>query len=370
MLILGLRAIYLNLSYKTGLYGTSFLIFLFFWCVYSVRIAYDTLLNKDELGFSPALYFSFAILLSFITTIGCFTKVAFWKWKYFVKVLLVLLAVLNVLILVSVVTAPADYVIERGFRFEGNERLNPITSGMIAAFLLVLIFVKVHNGEISIKTSLVFFLLASLSIVNLVTTLSKGPILFAGLSLLLILFRLVKKGVLRALSIVVVGIVGVNAIMSFFGIGEILNLVVDRFIGIGERDESTAERILLYSNAWKQFLAEPLTGDFLEERTLRIYPHNMVIEALMALGVFGGLLFLIYYLMSWLRLAMVILRTNVHIVTLIALYGFISSMISGSLSMGPEIWYCFAFAHVFYHQYLIARKAQIVAHSAIGTITK
>lgn len=358
MLILGLRAIYLNLKWKTGLYGTPFLIFLFFWCVYSVRIAYDTILNAHELGSSPALYFNFAILLSFITTIGCFTKVAFWKWKHFVKVLFMVLIILNVLIVISVVTAPTDYIIERGFRFEGNERLNPITSGMIAAFLLVLIFVKVHNGQISKKTALFFLLLAALSVVNLVTTLSKGPILFAVLSMLFILFRLLTKGALKTVAIIAVGVIGVGSIMSYFGIVDIVNLVLERFIGIGERDESTAERILLYSNAWKQFLAAPLTGDFLEERVLRIYPHNMILEALMALGIFGGLLFLLYYIISSLRIVIVILRTNVHIVSLIVFYGFISSMISGSLSMGPEIWYCFAFAHVFYHQYLINRQAQ------------
>jgi len=366
VLILGLKAIHLNMKWKKGLYGLPFLLFLFFWCIYCVRIAHDTLLSADELGSSPALYFNFAILLSFITSIGCFTKVAFWKWRHFHKSLLVILVSLNALIFISVITAPTDYIIERGFRFEGNERLNPITSGMIAAFLLVFIFVKVYNGQITAKSAWFYLLLAALSGVNLVTTLSKGPILFAVLSMLLVLLRLVSKGAIKKLLVIAMGVLGIAAIMNYFGIVDIVGLVLERFIGIGERDDSTAERLMLYNNAWKQFLSSPLTGDFLEERILRIYPHNMILESLMALGIFGGLLFMLYYFISGLRLATVLLRTNVHIVSLIIFYGFISSMISGSLSMGPEIWYCFAFAHVFYYQYTLKKQQLLPVQNHIS----
>ncbi len=349
--VLGLNAIYLNLKWNQFHRPASFVLFVFFWSIYSTRIIYDTTVNTDELGSSPFLYYSFAIVLSFITCIGCFTKVAFWKWRYFNISLLITLAALNVLLLYNVITTPSDYIIDRGFRFEGNERLNPITSGMLASFLLVFIAVQLYYDRLNWKNSIFYLTLAAIGMVNLAVTLSKGPIFFTLLALLLIISRLFGQRKMKPILWLAASILLVLLVMGYFGLLDIFSLVLERFSGIGEKDESTAERLMLYSNAWKQFQQSPFLGDFLEERVLKIYPHNMVLESLMALGVAGGIMFVTYFVVSGYKIVKVLLRTQIAIVPLIVFYGFISSMISGSLSMGPELWYCFAFAHVLYYHY-------------------
>jgi O-antigen ligase len=348
---LGIIAIYLNIKFRQFLYSGTFLLFVVFWIIYAARILYDTTQNPELLGSSPSLYFTFAILLSFITTIGCFTKVAFWRWKYFDMGLLVILALLNIMMLYNTITTPSEYIIEKGFRFEGNERLNPITAGMLASFLLVFIAVKLHDGKIRFSNVLLYLLLVIISAVNLVVTLSKGPIIFSLIAIVLIASRLVGANQLKRVAGIMLSVLLLFALISYLNLGDIFSLVLDRFAGISGKDESTAERLLLYNNAWEQFLRAPFTGDFLEERVLRIYPHNMVLESLMALGIFGGILFVAYYSVCGIRIGLVLIRTRIAIVPLIVFYGFISSTISGSLSMGPEIWYCLSLANALYFHY-------------------
>jgi hypothetical protein len=72
-------------------------------------------------------------------------------------------------------------------------------------------------------------------------------------------------------------------------------ILVDRLENIAIADSSNlsdTERLGLWAGAWEQFIEHPILGSGLEEKTFRFYPHNMVLESLMATGVLGGALFI------------------------------------------------------------------------------
>ena len=53
-----------------------------------------------------------------------------------------------------------------------------------------------------------------------------------------------------------------------------------------------SSRELLYGVAFQEFSMSPFTGAGLEVRGLQTYPHNLIIESLMATGIAGGVIFL------------------------------------------------------------------------------
>ena len=47
-----------------------------------------------------------------------------------------------------------------------------------------------------------------------------------------------------------------------------------------------------FKSAFKQFINNPILGDKIFDNYSNFYPHNLFLESFMALGLFGGLLFI------------------------------------------------------------------------------
>lgn len=58
-------------------------------------------------------------------------------------------------------------------------------------------------------------------------------------------------------------------------------------------------RLGIYKNTVSQFMENPVIGNGIVERNSLNYPHNRILEAYMATGVFGGTAFLVIFVMGW-----------------------------------------------------------------------
>jgi len=309
-----------------------FYVFLFFWILYSVRIMYDTTHYAWTLGRPSTDYILFAFILSFLCTIPFYIQVKLPGIKLENKIFF-LLFILNLLGLYNNLSADNLFMERLG----GNERLNPITFGNLASYLLIISFLKVIRFNNSIGGYLLLVIAICMSLANLFIAASKSPIIFSLLSfVLMIIYNLRKnnlKAVLFLLSAMAIGVFIIIAI----GLQDIFLLTFLRFSEISN-DNSSVERFDQLRGGYNQFITNPLFGDFLEERVSKEYPHNLILESFMATGIFGGSLFLVFFIGFIFVTFYNIFKSGLHFMPLLGLSALIVSIFSGGLSFSIDFW--------------------------------
>jgi len=108
----------------------------------------------------------------------------------------------------------------------------------------------------------------------------------------------------------------------------------------GGQSSSLDQRPLLFKSAWEQFLSYPILGDQYLSRYANYYPHNIFLEVLMALGIIGGIIFILIIFFA-VRKASVILRNyneDIFIPFLLLITLVLAGMTSGSLFTGVGLW--------------------------------
>lgn len=99
----------------------------------------------------------------------------------------------------------------------------------------------------------------------------------------------------------------------------------------------------LIPRAWEMFLERPLLGAGMSDEVYRQHPHNVIVEAFVAMGVVGGVLFcfaLSYCTLRMLRL--VFSRDSWSWIGFLFLQYLVFGMLSGSLYQHEQLWYLMA----------------------------
>jgi len=225
--------------------------------------------------------------------------------------------------------------------------LNPISIGQagVSLFVLLLLRPPLTGDQTSMRrfrraagTGFGFLLAAIL----VLTSGSKGPIVAWFVVMLAWLFTLARASIRAgrglqgvalpmALPLVLLLIVlAVNAVTPL--------PIVDRFLDISQ-DQSTSERVRLLTQALDQFEESPVLGSAVIEYESRIYPHNLIVEAMMAGGVVL-LVPLIVLLFESLRVAALWLLhgREHHWLAMLYLQYLVSMMFSGSIFESAPFW--------------------------------
>jgi O-Antigen ligase len=312
----------------------AFYLFVLFWLLYIIRIFHDTLQYGWMLGRPPTDYYLFALVLSFFCSFPFFVPVAV-PYKFMEKVTWGILILLNLLGAWNILTADVLFLERLG----GNERLNPILFGMLAAMLAALSLVRLLRPGNPVLFRILNISAILLGFFNLVASASKSPVLFVLATIGGLLVYHSKKGNKKSLFLLIFILVAVVAAVFLSGMQEMLLLVFTRFTEITD-DDSSLERWDMLSGGFIQFLQEPLLGSFLEEKIHKEYPHNLVVEAFMATGLVGGTIFILYYLSAIRATINILFQTGFSLLSLTALSVIILSMFSGGLSFSVDFWVC------------------------------
>ena len=224
--------------------------------------------------------------------------------------------------------------------------INPVTLGHLGASLSLLSVSKPASVRPArrIASALLSSVLGFCFIAGLLLTIgsaSRGPML----AVLVGLFALAVLRPGRSLS---VGVLtrGLPLVLLVAGLGAMLAFFVQEFTEFRpiERvttfmDESNTERSRLGVAAWLQFTESPWFGDALFERVELTYPHNVLVEALMATGILGFLAVCgIFIMMGRAILRVLLYRPDAAWVAMIALQSILVSLISGSLFQSGIFW--------------------------------
>ena len=204
------------------------------------------------------------------------------------------------------------------------EAVNPITLGYVATTALIsaLCLTTYHLTPIHRAAIVVA---ALVSFVCLMLTASRGPLI--ALVVCAVTF-LIFKGRWRLMFLLALLVLPV-----VFGSVSEMEL---RFTNI-EEDESSIERLMLQSSALTEFLKNPVAGSAFVEPLTQSYPHNLIIETALALGILG-LAVLLFVIISVCLRALKRLRQGELLLPLLFAQYLIAAQLSGAIYGNAALW--------------------------------
>ena len=234
---------------------------------------------------------------------------------------------------------------QHGGRF-ATDVINPISVGVTGVSLFVVCLSAQGTGTVAFQnwqSATVRAVGGILGVVYCVLSASKGPLLsLVVVASVMFSYRFVRlhprrqllelAGVLLIICLLVV----VGLVLSQHG----LLTIYDRLSEAGSsRDQSTAWRVRAWTGALAQYNGSPLWGSGAVELTTRNYPHNFLLETMIAAGV-GGLMVLLFLLALGSVAAHRILRDSPEYswIVLLFLESVIVSLVSGSIYLVATLW--------------------------------
>ena len=334
-----------------GKVKTIVTLFLVYWLFFLLRMFYDLHINPkiyiSDITSFWLLVFSLTII-PLITTYRTFRLVRMDKilwWYFFFSSLALLISVLKMEDTSGMI------------RQAGNIALNSISYANLGLSLIILSIFILYERGISKTLNLLVFLMLLFAIYCLFIAGSRGPL--ASLFIIGTIWYFLRSGNFLGffITVIVISIITtyLDGIISL--IGQVSPILESRFSDtLTEGD--TSRRKELSNFAWRAFLDSPIFGKqfgIFENNNIN-YPHNILLEGFMALGL-GGFLLLFVSLSALIKACRLILMRNKNYwLSLLFLQHLINSFISGSIYFTPMLSVTILLVH------LLEYKKEDVVH--------
>lgn len=275
-------------------FGIGTFLFFAFWAAYSMRLVHGTIIDPQPLGRPAFIYWSFGIGACLVPA----WAVALHGNSIKSGVLSLWLVSLSTIFLLIAYFAGSTVVQSETGRVYDTGRLmlesiNPIKVGHTAATLVLCVHWLIRFSRPSKPRILALLALTLFAGLMLFESGSRGPLVAMLIGMI---FLEALKGGWSLLFMIMLGVVvspflvfDMSALDHLLGVSFFSRLDA----ALTFADASSRMRLAQLSGAWQLFLDNPLLGGALEDPTFRIYPHNIIVEAFMATGIFGGLLLLV-----------------------------------------------------------------------------
>ncbi|MEA3043380.1 MAG: hypothetical protein QOH47_1218 [Sphingomonadales bacterium] len=231
-------------------------------------------------------------------------------------------AAATLLLLISVLGLESEIISsleQTGGRFN-LDTVNAITIGHVGATLLIAcVAAWYHPGRLVPRFLIV--VAAAIAVATMLQAGSRGP--FVAIGFCLIVYSIIARrwGVVFA-SLVAVAVVALRSSPDQI-------VVLDRFTTAGW-DAASSARLLTQDYAIADFFDYPFVGHAYIELATLDYPHNLIIDTAMALGL-AGLVPLAIFTVQAARAAVNRLRSGQFLVALLAMQAFVAAQFSGSI---------------------------------------
>ncbi|MNK10377.1 O-Antigen ligase [compost metagenome] len=224
--------------------------------------------------------------------------------------------------------------------------VNPISFSLYGGYLfllsLTILFIKKPELPKILKYFSFFGLL--LGCFNIILGSSRGPLIFCIVGLILILVLALSRIKLNFLNYAKIFLISVGLFFIFSKLTDKVDIefaAFDRLIRFSEDVKSgeKEERNLLFDEAWNMFTSSPMLGKKFALDSTGSYPHNIILEILMSLGLFGLFIYLIIILntcISFLNLNKN--RTHVFRIVVLLILSVGISLTSGSIYQSVDNW--------------------------------
>jgi hypothetical protein len=251
----------------------------------------------------------------------------------------ILLLTVAGLALMYLFTFKAIGLMERG-QFVTNT-LNPISIGHMGVSLSILAVFTLLSERGNRSKKLLYMVPLALGVILTLGSGSRGPQAAWLICLLtFIVLRVRKLNYSVLLCVAIISIWLTPKLIDYLDNGTPIK-VFARWSELNdpEQSQSAGGRIAYVREAWGGFISQPLSGSNMVVEG-GSYPHNFILESLMATGLLGGLLLLVFIAVCS-RAAYSLFRGgSPHAwVALLYLQYLTSSMFSGSLYLSATFWF-------------------------------
>lgn len=266
-----------------------------FWLAYIIRMYVDTLYDPQFLGQDAYIYWFWGVGGCLIPMTGLALRSnrpqqadGYFRWLY-------LAAFFTCFMMMFI--GGAETVNDAGVVVNVGrmalESLNPISLGHLAAMLLIMsAWALMFHSRWSRGWGRALPIAGiPISAYVLIAANSRGPLVAVFICLLFLLFFVNFRYKFTVLILLAVGVVTVVPLATFLEESQNINAFSRLFDQTLDQQAEQSMRLTLFQSAFDLFLASPWFGAALEDPSTRVYPHNVVVEAFMALGLFFGALF-------------------------------------------------------------------------------
>ena len=268
-----------------------------------------------------------------------------WHLERLLYVELILAAVIGVVLLWHLARGDAQTFFANRYTISAQE--NPIQLGRESADgLIVATWVLLAATRPAVRLAAAAVL--PVLVVTLLSSGSRGPVLGAVVGLVTLMAVLAHyRSARRRLLLVAVSGAAASVLATQLVPGQSMTRSLSFLIGSGSGLDSNG-RTTLWSQAWSHFLQHPVfgigTGSFRYfVAPLESYPHNLVLETAVELGLVGAILAVGFLVSSWLAMA----RTRflpgpagLQAAVVIALFtsAVVNAMFSGDITTNANVW--------------------------------
>jgi hypothetical protein len=273
-----------------------FLLFLLFWGLYFMKVMYTANVSAVFYTSKPWYEFIFFALTYVILPFLSFMAIDYHRYKQTILNGFIfsgfLLGLANLYIYGGALGSGIARVSELTYE-TGDEILSPLALSYSGSLTIVLCVYKLLMAK-SNSTWVRLYLLATIVLAFIMFLLgsSRGSVIAIMLSIMVFLAYSPAKNKFQLMVLTALATPAVIWAIEASGSG-----VLSRFANVSK--DGGGGRMTLWSNAFEHFLQYPLFGGRVEIGGF--YPHNFILEILMATGVIGGILIFPLFLKTILK---------------------------------------------------------------------
>ncbi len=339
---------------KSVIFNQYFILFLIFWIMYTLRIAYTYMMANELVFFmSNFMFISFAYGACFLPSAALFSSLQKQQWDAEI--------IFDATFIVIFIATISSVYLSFKMGLEQSESvgrmstsvLNPITLGHTGVSLLLLsLYHLISKRKVKKSNNFLYIAGVLVGILAALSAASKGPIVaFVAVLLLYVIFTLKPRKVMTFTYFGLIAALFVWQSLDFleekFGLNAFKRF--EGLLGVAggtSKDMSTDSRVHHIHDAWNQFLSNPLLGSGIVEQNSGYYPHNIYLESLMSTGLIGGIIF-IFLILTMVQKSIFLLKNDYALSWggLIAIQYSIGAMFSGSLCASNPVWLSMAFVY-------------------------
>lgn len=361
-LLISLFVIVANLNKPSFKLPFGLKLFLVYWIIYIIRIIYDVFI-RDDIKFIHGPDITKLLIFVFLVTIPSFYSIIK-SYKYIdLDKALLWITVLMSLTLALTIFANQDILSSHGGmeRMAGNAAMSTISFGHFGTTCVILSAFLLYEKKIIPIYKLFLIVLFFLGLFSLLRSGSQSPVLALVVVGMFWIISKSKNGLRAFLYAILIGILII--LLSdyvLYLIGYISPLIESR-LRLSIYEGNTNGRDFLYKEAINAFMGSPIFGKqfvVIFKNGSYDYSHNIILDAFMGMGVFGGILLILVLLIALKESYSLIKHNDPHYwVYLLLIQQIVVNMLSGALYYNALLCGLLAFTFL---RYFIRSKYYLI----------